>query len=124
MEIAEITLKTLEFPYGSMSGTLVSGMLGSSKTGRNPSLNQPKSDRTGWTRQRVESGQFRVNDVVHGKGSSHSGFSSEIVTLFRKQLFLKKRLDPVSKGSGSRVFRCQKGPDPVKRRPNDVYLRP
>ena len=44
MVFAEKQLKTLEFPYGSSSGIVISGMLQSVKSVLDPSLNQPNSD--------------------------------------------------------------------------------
>ena len=44
MELVYFSLKTLEFPYGSVAGMSVSGMLQSVKSDPDPSLNQPKSD--------------------------------------------------------------------------------
>ena len=87
MEIAEITSKTLEFPYGSLSGLSVSGMLGSSKTAPKPSLNQPSSDSSGRTLPMAETGQFPLNPVCHTLRLSHSGFLSIFFTDFRNRPF-------------------------------------
>ena len=105
-------MKTLEFPYGSSTEIPVPDRSKADRTGPDPPLNQPSSDRTGRVRKPAVSGQFRVDETCHRKGSSHSGFLMIFFTLFRNQLFLKKCPDPVTKGSGSGHPRV---PDPVKR---------
>ena len=117
-------VKTLEFPYGSMSGSVDSGPVKTIKTGPDPSLNQPNSDGTGRVLKRVESGHFRVDGVCHRKGSSHSGFLSIFFTFLGNRPFCHFQLDPVIQGSGSSWIRGHQGPDPVKRVHNAVHLRP
>ena len=75
-----------------MSGILVFGMPRSSKTGPEPSLNQPNLDRTGRDPEVTDSGQFRVDGVCTRKGSSHSGFFMFFFTLLGNRPFCQQSL--------------------------------
>ena len=107
-----------------MHGISVSGMPRSSKTGPDPSLNQPNSDRTDRDREVTDSGHSGVDGACHTLRLSHSGFLLIFFTDFNNRPFSRILMDPVSKGSRNPWIRCQKGPDSSQKVPFDVHLRP
>ena len=116
-EIPEKPWKTLEFPYGSSSEKTVSGLLGSVRSCPDTTVIEPDSVSFGGSRKQCLFSCFRVTGVCQRKGSSHSGFSLIFFTLFGNRPFSRISPDPVSKGSGSGVPGCQKGPDPGQKGP-------
>ena len=58
-----------------------------SKAGPDTTVIEPDSDSFGRSLIPAVSGQFRVDGACIRKGSSHSGFSAEIVTDFNNRPF-------------------------------------
>ena len=87
MEKAEITSKTLEFPYGSMMELVVSSHAFPGESDPSPPSNQPNPDSFCRTLFPAVFRHSPDDRVCPQKGSSHSGFSMIFFTLLGNRPF-------------------------------------
>ena len=125
--IPQITSKTLEFPYGSLSGSDRFRHARSDKNGPNPSLNQPKSDSFSRPGNMLFSVISRLDGVCTEKGPLIAGFRQKVARISIIGPFDNNaRIHAIQgdPGPSNRVKSSQKQSNPGQKRPNTVHLRP